>query len=138
VRYMSELFQLAQVCRSRFATSPASLAWELTPWSFLADWFVDVRGFLNKLDASLGFDPWETVSFTKSVTYELENGCDHATYSPCNGGPMTSVGYARARYRHYERLRVSPSVLPSWKPRFGKTQAGILAALISQKLSSRR
>ena len=36
-------------------TNPLTLAWELMPWSFVADWFVPVGGYLNCLDAALGY-----------------------------------------------------------------------------------
>lgn len=36
-------------------TNPAVLAWELLPWSFVADWFIPVGNYLNSLDAALGF-----------------------------------------------------------------------------------
>jgi len=37
-------------------TNPASVAWELLPFSFIADWFVPIGDWLNCLDADLGFD----------------------------------------------------------------------------------
>jgi hypothetical protein len=36
-------------------TNPAALAWELVPFSFVADWFVPVGDYLNCLDAALGY-----------------------------------------------------------------------------------
>lgn len=35
-------------------TSPLSLAWELTPYSFVIDWFTNLGAFLNGLSAPLG------------------------------------------------------------------------------------
>jgi hypothetical protein len=35
-------------------TNPALLAWELLPFSFVADWFLPIGGFLNNIDATLG------------------------------------------------------------------------------------
>lgn len=35
-------------------TNPLSIAWELTPWSFVFDWFVDVGGYINRMDFALG------------------------------------------------------------------------------------
>lgn len=54
-------------------TNPALLAWELIPFSFVADWFLPVGNFLNAVDAGLDVNAaWhttsvfirETVSFT--------------------------------------------------------------------------
>lgn len=35
-------------------TNPLSVAWELTPWSFVFDWFVDVGGYINRMDYNAG------------------------------------------------------------------------------------
>lgn len=35
-------------------TNPAILFWELTPWSFVVDWFLPIGNFLNTWDATLG------------------------------------------------------------------------------------
>ncbi len=37
-------------------TNPANLAWELLPYSFVADWFVPVGAYLQTLDADVGYD----------------------------------------------------------------------------------
>lgn len=37
-------------------TNPLSIAWELTPWSFVVDWFYPIGNFLSSLDATVGVD----------------------------------------------------------------------------------
>lgn len=37
-------------------TNPAEVAWELTPFSFVLDWFLPVGSWLSTLDASVGWD----------------------------------------------------------------------------------
>lgn len=64
-------------------TNPALLAWELLPFSFVADWFFPVGNYLSSLDATLGLsfvDGYVTV-FRKSTatsylggSYSLSNG----------------------------------------------------------------
>jgi hypothetical protein len=61
-------------------TNPASLAWELLPFSFVADWFVPIGSYLSDLDATFGWD--------------------------FMGGSFTAVSEQRSR-AHY--LRVVPS-----------------------------
>jgi hypothetical protein len=133
-KYHTSFFQKADFAMSRFASSPASLAWELVPFSFVIDWFVDLRGALNKLDNVLGTVPYEVVSFTRSFSYGL--GEDHflETMSPCNGGTINSFKSAVVECKHYERSNVSGGNSVSWQPRFGKNQAAISAALITQAL----
>jgi hypothetical protein len=45
----SRLLSLAQYT----SVNPASLAWELLPFSFVADWFMNVGGFLRNLESAL-------------------------------------------------------------------------------------
>jgi len=35
-------------------TNPALILWELTPWSFVVDWFLPIGNFLSALDATVG------------------------------------------------------------------------------------
>jgi hypothetical protein len=37
-------------------TNPLEVAWELVPFSFVADWFIPVGSYLGSLDAALGWD----------------------------------------------------------------------------------
>jgi len=36
--------------------NPLSIAWELTPWSFVVDWMLPIGTFLNNLDATYGLE----------------------------------------------------------------------------------
>lgn len=36
-------------------TNPLSVAWELVPYSFVVDWAIPIGGFLDSLDATLGY-----------------------------------------------------------------------------------
>jgi len=36
-------------------TNPLEVAWELTPYSFVVDWFVPIGDWINQLDATLGW-----------------------------------------------------------------------------------
>lgn len=136
--YRTDLFKRLDYMASRFATSPASFAWEKVPFSFVADWFVDIRGALRTLDKVVGFEPYDVVGFTRSYSYKLATtvSVEHRATCPSNdilvSGPVGTVEFS-----HYERSHVSMTAnLLSWKPRFGKNQAGITAALIGQKLQS--
>jgi hypothetical protein len=134
--YTSDFFKMADAFMSRFATSPASLAWEKIPFSFVVDWFVDLRGVLRSLDKVVGFSPYKVVSCTRSFSYHLESSKFWRTASPCSGSTLFDVNVGTAEYQHYERSLVSAEgSLPAWKPRFGKSQAGISAALILQQLA---
>lgn len=121
---------------SRFSSSPASLAWELVPFSFVLDWFVDLRGTLRAVDEAVGGIPYEIVNFTRSFSYELAANVQHTFRNTCNGGTISKSDVGQVRYTHYERIPVSTTATKAlWKPRFGKNQAAISAALIGQQLS---
>jgi hypothetical protein len=135
-KYLTKAFAAMANAMERFASSPASLAWEKIPFSFVVDWFVDMRGALREIDSALGVSPYQVVSFTRSLSYHLESQKFWRTKSPCSGGTLFDVRIGTAEYKHYERLAVSMGGSPpTWIPRFGKNQAGISAALISQQLS---
>jgi hypothetical protein len=135
-KYHTQFFNTADAFMSRFATSPASLAWEKVPFSFVIDWFVDLRATLGALDRVVGFSPYQIVAFTRSKQYHLTTHATLRGFSCCNGGTIFSVS-SDHEYQHYERSIVSAQgFLPEWKPRVGKNQAAISVALISQMLTS--
>jgi hypothetical protein len=92
---------------------------------------------LRALDNLVGFNPFEVVSFTRSLTYELKTTMAVHRRSSCDGTTyVADPDAASVKYRHYERIPVpAPSFEAIWNPRFGKSQAGISAALITQQLS---
>jgi len=135
IKYETPLFQQLDYALSRFATSPAQLAWELVPFSFVVDWLVDVRGALRLVDKAVGHSPYEIISFTRSFNYELRTEVDHEYLETCGGALLNSNYCGSYQYKHYERYPVATSgSLLTWQPRFGKNQAGISAALILQRL----
>jgi len=135
VQYKTDLFKSMDYALSRFATSPASFAWEKVPFSFVVDWLVDVRGVASKIDKTLGFEPYEVISFTRSFSYRLTTQTWLELRSACAGNQLLHrSGAVNAEYSHYERSMVPETTSLSWKPRFGKSQAAISVALISQML----
>jgi len=138
VRPRTEFFKELTFAMNRFTTSPASLAWERIPFSFVLDWFVDIRGPLRALDDAVRVSPYKVVSFTKSTVYNLVSEAFWDFYSPC-GGTKIWTGRAHREFKHYERSVVNSQVLlPTSSGRFGKNQAAISAALITQALTGLR
>jgi hypothetical protein len=135
-KFHTDFFKKADGLMSRFVTSPASLAWEKIPFSFVIDWFVDLRGTLSALDRVVGFSPYQIVAFTRSRQYHLTTHATLRGFSCCSGANIFTVS-SDHEYQHYERSIVSAQgFLPVWKPRVGKNQAAISVALISQMLTS--
>jgi hypothetical protein len=133
---MTSFFSKADLFMSRFATSPARLAWEKIPFSFVLDWFVDLKGTLDALDKVVGVEPYQVISFTRSFTYKLATDVFYTRRSPCNGGTYFDRSLGSCDFSHYERIPVSTQQsLLRWSPHFGKNQAAISAALIAQQLA---
>lgn len=52
-------------------TNPATIAWELTPYSFVVDWALPIGSFISQLDASLGYTFVDAcVTTFKKQTYD--------------------------------------------------------------------
>jgi hypothetical protein len=94
-------------------TNPLSVAWELTPFSFVLDWFVPIGSYLSQFDASLGMDflgGSTTVVCEMKGMYDVRNGtCQtrYCGYNKCIG----STSVYRNDFRRFEMQR---SVLHSW------------------------
>jgi hypothetical protein len=134
--FMTTFFQKADLFMSRFATSPARLAWEKIPFSFVLDWFVDLKGSLDALDKVVQSEPYQVISFTRSFTYKLATDVFFKRASACNGNTTFDRSLGSCDFSHYERIPVTASQsLVRWSPHFGKNQAAISAALIAQQLA---
>jgi hypothetical protein len=133
---MTDFFTKADLFMSRFATSPARLAWEKIPFSFVLDWFVDLKGVLDSLDKLVGIEPYKIMSFTRSFSYQLATDVAITRKSPCNSSILFDRSLGSCTFSHYERIPVAPDRFSvRWQPHFGKNQAAISAALIAQQLA---
>jgi len=140
VQFTSDFFKKLDFGLSRFATSPASLVWELTPFSFVVDWFVDMRGLCRFFDQMCGWKPYIVESFTRSQSWELQAEYFYDRHSVCSGALLGNSPNptGSASYKYYSRTLVADTdYLPVFNNRFGKNQAAISAALIAQALSKR-
>lgn len=63
--------------------NPASIAWELLPFSFVADWFFNVGGYLRNLETALTFDSVFRYGY---VTYTSSRECSVSALGS-NSGP---------------------------------------------------
>jgi hypothetical protein len=88
--------------------NPLSLAYELTPWSFVVDWFVPIGPVLNALSAPAGL---QFVAGTRSVKSSFIGKYEHkrdpygsVVYSDIPGtGVATAERYRRETYSSWPR-----------------------------------
>lgn len=119
-------------------TNPASLLWEVTPYSFVVDWFYPIGDYLNRLDATLGMT-FRGGSVSKKTTVKIE---------PRNRGfePGTGVGISGAfvpngkgRIMSFNRDVYSESPMvppPSFKTGGSLSHVYNGAALLAQALAN--
>lgn len=112
--------------------NPASLAWELTPWSFVVDWFTNVGDFLGQFTDQVGLvvdDPWYSI--------RSEEKC-HYTYVII-GNPQNPYLVLQTSCDYFVRRQGLPEIRLSVKPAKAPsvTRAATAISLLIQQLPSR-
>lgn len=102
-------------------TNPALLAWELIPYSFVVDWFIEVGDWLSAFDALVGV---EDAKISRSYEYELE--WDQTLVS---SGYTKIVGNPNVKINVKDRVRLGVgSLTPPAYPAIGEGLSIIRAA----------
>lgn len=59
--------------------NPVSIAWELMPWSFVIDWFVNIGGYVRDLETALVYDKYFVRGYRTQTkrTHITERGVRH-------------------------------------------------------------
>lgn len=118
---------------ARFTSlNPASIAWELTPMSFVFDWFIDIGGYMRDLETSLAYSgAFRSGYCTTTSKIWLERDVVGSGQS----GDVTTYGHVNG-YREQRTLNRSimtglpmPS-LPRFKPQLGASRLVSAAALL--------
>lgn len=97
-------------------TNPASLAWELLPYSFVVDWFLPIGSFLERLDYSRGLifkHGWLSFHARQDARLEVEDS--HVEYGNITASYSNAKGQGEAFLFAREALTGFPAVPP---PRF--------------------
>lgn len=109
--------------------NPASVAWELVPFSFVADWVATLGAYLSSLTDLLGvqvIDPWHGIRSEERGTYSYSN----------YGDKELTLFTQASGYWRYQGL---PDVPIQFRPTkdLSITRAASAIALLIQKLPSR-
>lgn len=116
--------------------NPVSIAWELMPWSFVADWFIDVGGYVRNVEtAVLNRSNFKSGYVSKGImvagvtsyvgTVNLGNGFKYSSYSGSN------------QMSHQQRVVLLSAPfpqIPRFKADLGSTRLLNAGALLSQLL----
>lgn len=114
-------------------TNPAAIAWELVPFSFVADWFLPIGDVLNSIDALHGMTVGDCyIGVKRTSTFEAKS----LSSRWFNG--KSSVNGTSSRLEVLRRTDVSPSAyIPSSIPLsfdIGTTRATSAITLLHQLL----
>lgn len=117
-------------------TNPVSVAWELVPFSFVADWFYPIGNYINALDATLGWD-FMGGSLTKRIEQKTRNYPQNdAGYNGnyYNGTVMSGYGtyYRKSVTRSVYSAPPIPDLIRPKVPDFGGRRASNAIALLKQ------
>jgi hypothetical protein len=123
---------LAQAARWS-SLNPASIAWELMPWSFAIDWFINVGGYLREQETSLIYRNYFDngfVTYSYVIDSVLKSSRNVTNSSGIFTGSYDAFGYDRGMRRSVLGGLPSPP-LPKVMPKLGSWRLLNAAALLS-------
>lgn len=135
-KYNTKVFSSLDYMMRRFgAAGPATLLKEFIPWSFVAEWFLDLRNITDRLDNLLTGATRRIIDVGISEKYGYYNTAEltsSSSYTMLNSGGLLYQG----NVSHYHRNPVTSYNTVGLSGRFGKKQATLLGALIHQKMAN--
>lgn len=112
--------------------NPASVAWELVPFSFVVDWFIPVGAFLSSMTATVGLSV--TDGWTSYRTFHQNHDIKLLNVS----GKLVPASYFGWGV-HADRIRGALSATPSLRPSagFSPVRAFTAVTLLVQQMKGR-
>lgn len=116
--------------------NPATILWELTPYSFVADWFINIGGYLRNTESALLYSQafvrgWYVQGFADNQTAMM--GGQTGSIAGNNYRNMMITGSQRVTYKQRFPITSQPFPnIPKFKANLGSTQMLNAAALLSQ------
>lgn len=116
--------------------NPAVIAWELVPYSFIVDWFIDIGGYLQTMESALAYGQAFKGGFTVRGYKLLQSSTVRwAQAMPGLNEFGSGEAYFRQSYKQRGGLGAFPiPVLPSFKVDLGSSRLLSAASLLSQHL----
>lgn len=115
-------------------TNPVEVVWELVPYSFVVDWFLDVGGWVSSLSAAVGVTFVEG-SQTLMQKTDLITGFDlvHDSATTVTTYPKRGWWTAGRMERSVLASLPTPALLPSVKERLGLFHLATGLSLLVQR-----
>lgn len=118
--------------------NPLSIAWELTPYSFVADWFLDVGGYLRNAETSLLYaNQFRSGYRTDLLVGEVTIDNVYPSSGPWTG---TYIDTGKVKYVQIDRTPLTSypaPYLPSFKAKLGSSRLLSAASLLAGHLPKR-
>lgn len=90
--------------------NPVAIAWELIPYSFVVDWFVNIGGYIRNLESALMFGlDFQSGYMTQTILVTGETFCRGTSES----GGIRTIANLRSGVRNSKKQR-SPLVAAPW------------------------
>ncbi len=112
--------------------NPASIAWEMLPFSFVADWVYDVGSYLRNAETRyLMMDRFKGGYLTQFRFAEISHNITKVTTSGLGGSVVEYSGTSSERYRRRSVLYTYPDArAPSFDVKLGSSRLLSAAALL--------
>lgn len=134
-KFNSKKFSELDYLLSRFgATGPTALAWELIPFSFVVDWFVDLRNITDRLDNLLTGSSKRIIDVcvSEKILYTSKASFKHSA----NYGGTDGEALCDDERSYYHRIPITDYNIVGRSGRFGKKQVALLGALLHQMMAN--
>lgn len=107
--------------------NPATVAWDLVPWSFVVNWFINVNAMVSSVTDEVGLTV-DKSSITRTKTLIFENDATNAS----------TLGVSYSKLLNIRKTRVTGTALqPKWEvkvPELNWELAVIATSLVVQKI----
>jgi len=119
--------------------NPISIAWELVPYSFVADWFVNVGGYLRNMESALLYGSDFVSGYQSALAVERYDETAGGVTDLGGGNTSLLQGQGNLHRSRFQRTVFGSSPMPtapSFNPKLGTGRLINAAALLSQHLHS--
>jgi hypothetical protein len=119
--------------------NPVSIVWELTPYSFVVDWFVDVGGYLRNFETACLYGSDFVAGYVdRSLIAEVsETNSQHDRSADGSYFNLETRGYTRVtKFQRTVLTSVPFPKAPRFDPKLGSSRLVSAAALLGQMVPS--